>query len=412
MTDPLGARGVNVFGFVDGVLGIGEDVRALANALLRAGIPMAIHGLDLADRFATSESHGWHSLTCGRPLFPVSVFCLPPFETLRVRIEHGSHLFDGRHNIGYWPWELTSLPKELHGIFSLVDEVWSSSGFLTGVYTKLTEKPVRHMPPYLNLPKPTRIERADFGIGADDFVVLVMFDFNSFTARKNPEGAIAAFRAAFADMSGSECLVVKTLNGHAHPEAFEALKADLLQDPRMVLIDGPLSREETAGLIELADVYVSLHRSEGFGRILAEAMLLGTPVVATDWSGSKDFLNEDTGWPVAFVLRDVLPHEYIYASGSRWAEPSVEDATKQLKAVRTSPAEARRRAAAGRRRVEAVHSLDAVARAVSRRLLPPTATGALAGTRTNGAGPQPVRTSAPGDAPPAVRVHRPTKPAG
>ena len=129
-----------------------------------------------------------------------------------------------------------------------------------------------------------------------------------------------------------------------------------------------MTRPQTAGLIARADCLVSLHRGEGFGRVIAEAMALGTVVVATDWSGSTSILDRTRGYPVSYSLRDVAANEYVFNHGSQWAEPSVEDAATKLRTVRDhlgGDGELRRRA---KEFVEHAYGLDTVAAALADRL--------------------------------------------
>jgi glycosyltransferase involved in cell wall biosynthesis len=375
MSSGLRHYGVNVLGFANGVLGIGEDVRAISSALLRAGCPLSIHNISLTERIATSSQFGWDGFFSRQPVYPVNVFCLPPFEMVRLKIEHGSHLFDGRYNIGYWPWELTTLPVEWHFAFDLVDEVWAPSRYLADVYAAITAKPVHHVPPYLEAEQAVSFSRSEIGLTENDFVVLTMFDFNSFVARKNPQGAIEAFLRAFPasavsghEMGRSERLVIKTLNDHAHPDALASLRSGVAHDPRITFITEALPRDRVTGLIQMADCFLSLHRAEGFGRGLAEAMQLGTPVVATGWSGNMSFMDDETSFPVDYRLIDVPVGDYIFREGSRWAEPSIDDAARQLMRVRNDPDNTKRIAVAARKRIEAGHALDTIATGLLARL--------------------------------------------
>jgi glycosyltransferase involved in cell wall biosynthesis len=371
-TPGLGARGeamaVNLFGFADGVLGLGEDVRLMAETLLRAGCHVAIHNLSLAGRVASSAPQGFGALFSDRPIFETSIFCLPPFEMMRLRVEQGVQHFAGRRNIGLWPWELTSLPAEWGGAFQAVDAIWAISPWLAHVFAGLTDKPVHLARPPVALPPalPARRDmRAGLGLDEHHFMVLAMFDFNSFPARKNPDGAITAFLQAFPEPGGPERLIIKSINGHAHDAALEALRARASSDPRIIILDGAMHRARSLGLIGAADCLISLHRAEGFGRVLAEALLLEVPVVATAWSGNADFLDRGTGYPVGFALRDVGRADYVYVEGSQWAEPDLAEAAEALRAIRAEPGEARARSAAGKRLIERRHGRDAVARSVA-----------------------------------------------
>jgi glycosyltransferase involved in cell wall biosynthesis len=333
----------------------------MASALLRAGLHVAVVDIPLDGRRVTSAPQGWDTLTVERPLFPVSIFCLPPFEMMRLKVERGAALFHARRNIGCWPWELTTLPAEWQSGFEIVDEVWAISPFLADVYGRLTTKPVQHVRPHVGLPAVEPVSRAELDLEDDNTVILSMFDLNSFIARKNPEGSVAAFQQAFPDRESRERLVIKTLNGAANPELLASLMTLAGTDRRIRIIDGAWPRGRTPGLIAAADVLLSLHRAEGFGRILAEAMLLGVPVVATAWSGVLSYLTAETGWPVSCKLRAVRQGEYIYSDGSFWAEPDIADAAETLRSVIAQPAEAARRAGAAREHIRQLHGLDAVA---------------------------------------------------
>jgi glycosyltransferase involved in cell wall biosynthesis len=162
------------------------------------------------------------------------------------------------------------------------------------------------------------------------FTFLCVFDFHSQIERKNPAGAVSAFRAAFPKKQENVQLILKTLHAERRPAEFNAVRAAMDGDERIVLIDGALGRAEVCWLIQNSQVYLSLHRSEGFGRPIAEAMFLGTPVIATGWSGNVDFLSEETGFPVRYRLRPVSASEYPFAAGE-WAEPDIEHATDVMR---------------------------------------------------------------------------------
>ena len=334
--DFSGLPGINVIGSADGVSGIGEDARALSDVLNSAGVQYAIFNVRYPAEIVTTAQSDREASFADRPLFPINVFCLPPFETARLKLVYGENLFAGRYNVGYWPWELSNLPRMWRFAFDLVDEIWASSQFLMDVFRRLTSKPVVYMPPYVGITDIAPFDRESLGLSRSDVIFLCMFDFNSYIARKNPLAAIDAFRIAF-PTGGPERLLIKTINGHANPQALLELQRHIASDERITLVDGGLTRNEICGLLQGVDCYVSLHRSEGFGRIVAEAMLLGTPVIATDWSGSASFLTSATGFPVSCTLRSVRPDEYIYSEGSVWAEPSTEDAARKMRVVRHDP---------------------------------------------------------------------------
>lgn len=260
------------------------------------------------------------------------------------------------------------MPPYWRHAFDAVDEVWAISHFLANVYTQHTNKPVTYIPPYVNIDKVDPFDREDLNLAKKDFIFLTMLDFNSYIMRNNSLGTIAAFKQAFPDTDGNERLVIKTINGHVHPEKLDELLTFVNDDQRIVSMDGPLSRAGTCGLIRDADCFVSLHRAEGFGRVIAEAMFLGTPVIATDYSGSTTFLDKSNGFPVPYTLKDVRPGEYIFEEGSQWAEPDFNAAVEAFQTVRKRKSIVTKRVAKAKETISKKHGRDAVAAKVAERL--------------------------------------------
>jgi glycosyltransferase involved in cell wall biosynthesis len=360
--------GVNLIGYADGVLGIGEDVRTLASILRYAGLPFAIFNIALSEHHATTEPSDLTSFFVDRPLFPINIFCATAFETERLRAERGPNLFSDRYNIGYWPWELSRLPSCWRHVFDAIDEVWAISHFLADVYIQHTNKPVTFVPPHVNVENVEPFDRKALSLDPDDFAFLTMLDFNSYIQRKNPVGTINAFKQAFPNVLGKERLVIKTINGHVHPTKLDELLDVINGDSRIVLMDGALSRTETSGLICDANCFVSLHRAEGFGRVIAEAMSLGTPVIATDYSGSATFLDRSNGFPIPYAMRDVGVGEYIFEEGSRWAEPDHQAAVQAFRKVRQETSLVAKRVAKAKKAITRNHGRDTVALKVIERL--------------------------------------------
>lgn len=346
--------GVNLIGFAFGELGIGEDVRMAALACESAGIPFKVvnihpgENLRQADRAV--ENH-IADRTKGENEAPyaINVFCLTGFDTARVYLERGVSFFEGRYNIGWWPWELPVWPQDWDLAFNLVDEIWAATEFTREMYrlsqqrtVSASAKPVTLMPLPASISRAIEIKREKLGLPADRFLFLYVFDFNSYLARKNPFAAVKAFREAFPASDRSVGLVLKTMNSNPENPVWMSFLAECTKDPRITLIDTTLDRGEILGLIDACDAYVSLHRSEGFGRTLAEAMLFGKPVVGTDFSGNVDFLTPETGFPVKWQRREVAPGEYPFVTDSDaawWADPDIAHAALQLRAARNATAD-------------------------------------------------------------------------
>lgn len=190
------------------------------------------------------------------------------------------------------------------------------------------------MPLVVSVDRLNRCSRSHFGLPAKPFLYLYIFDFNSHLERKNPQAAILAFQAAFPNKSDDELgLVLKVMNSKQEDAEWLQFVAQCKLDPRIVLINQTMDRGEILGLIEVCDAYVSPHRAEGFGRTLAEAMLLGKPLVATNFSGNASFMHPEYTLPVNYELRPLSEGDYHFIEKSdqaSWANPSIEHMKEQL----------------------------------------------------------------------------------
>jgi glycosyltransferase involved in cell wall biosynthesis len=193
-----------------------------------------------------------------------------------------------------------------------------------------------------------------------------MFDMCSVMERKNPLALIRAFRLAF-ETTGGVSLAIKVLRGHAFMDDFLQLQ-EAAAAAGVHLIDGSYTHQETLGLLNSCDAYVSLHRSEGFGLTMAEAMLMGKPVVATGYSGNLDFMNPSNSLLVGYDLVPITRDTQFYAKGNRWAEPSIEDAAQKMRWLFDHQTEARALGEKARQDATALLSLEAAARRMTTRI--------------------------------------------
>ena len=243
--------------------------------------------------------------------------------------------------IGYWAWELAKFPAEFLGAFSFVDEIWAATHFPRDAFD-VGYRPVKLMPMTVELPADLpAVSRSYFRLPMFRFLFLFNFDFKSYVTRKNPEAVIAAFRHAFARPEERVALVIKTINAGAHPEDWLKLQNLVGSDRRIILRNCQYTREAMSQFISVCDCYVSLHRSEGFGRGPAEAMLLAKPVIATNYSGNTDFMNADNSFPVDYRLVPVAEGQHPGARGQVWAEPDIVHAAAQMRNVYEDPERAR-----------------------------------------------------------------------
>lgn len=336
--------GVNIIGFAKGELGIGEDSRMAALALQAASVPFAVVNVPTGPGTRQQDSALDAYLDDSAP-YAVNLFCLTGFDTARVYLEHELSLFEGRYNIGWWPWELPVWPADWRIAFNLVDEVWAATEFTREMYFRAQRsiaadapvpRPVTLMPMAVSVARALPVSRQKLGLPNDRFLFLYVFDFNSYLDRKNPFAVVKAFRHAFPAEDTSVGLVLKTMNSNPKNRVWQRFLKECAKDERIAVFEKTLDRGEVLGLIDACDSYVSLHRSEGFGRTLAEAMLLGKPVVGTNFSGNVDFLKPEVGFPVTWKRRPVKPGEYPFVTegdGAWWAEPDRADAARQMRAA-------------------------------------------------------------------------------
>jgi len=194
--------------------------------------------------------------------------------------------------------------------------------------------------------------RVKYGMGVDDFVVFFNFDFGSYY-RKNILAALKAFAIAFRGDEKAK-LLFKTKGAAANKRQvadMERLVTELGIDRQFIHIPQYLPRADVDGLTEACDVFLSLHKAEGFGMGMAEAMSQGKPVVATNWSANTEFCREDTAWCIPYHMVPVLPHEYM-VSTKEWAEADVEAAAAALREIRNNPELVAERTAKGKRFIE------------------------------------------------------------
>ncbi len=365
---PAHPFGANIIGYARGELGIGEDSRMCALALAQAETPFAVVNIPLGSNTREADDYLDACLAEGAP-YPVNIFCLTGLDTARLWLERGEALFCGRKNVGYWPWELPAWPEAMAGAYDLVDELWVSSAYTRDAFARSAPIPVRLLPMAVSVDRLTPRPREYFGLPRDRFLFLYTFDCNSYLARKNPLAAIRAFQAAFPRGVEPAALVLKGMNAREGDARWGALAEAAAPDGRILFLHGTLDRGDVLGLFAACDAYVSPHRAEGFGRTLAEAMLLGKPVVATGHSGNADFLTPRTGFPLPYRLVPIAPGEYPFGQGLVWAEPDADALARGMRRVFEEPELAARRARAGRDLVTARHHPQAVGRAYRERLL-------------------------------------------
>ncbi|CAM3991043.1 glycosyltransferase family 4 protein [Kibdelosporangium persicum] len=357
---PVDEFGVNIAGYLTAELGLGEMGRIISKVVERAGVPLV----------SVVEEH---SLACstaldlpptaGRPRFPVTIMAVNADQTELLMASY-PEVGHERYRIGLWAWELEDFPAWQHMGYDFVDEIWTVSEFCAKAFAKHSPVPVKVIPvPVMDPGLPPRPPR-DPGKTVQFFFA---FDYNSTGQRKNPWGVVTAFKKAFEGRDDVK-LVIKATNGQLHAKAVERLLHVIDGDPRIELVERYLSVAELNKLYADSDCYVSLHRSEGFGLTVAEAMVRGMAVISTDYSSTTEFFNDEVGWPIPYRMVEVGPGWAPYQENAQWADPDLDAAAEAMREIADNPAEADRRGRAAREYVLRTRSPEAAAAWVTTQL--------------------------------------------
>jgi len=356
--------GVNLAGYLDSMLGVGQVARQVRRALEGAGVAVAPFTIvaDSAPRIAGGQPE-----RAPEALHPVNLVCVNPDGLEGAHDTLSPDFFAGRYTIGLWWWEVDAFPDAFRRSFDLVDEVWVGSHHVADALAAVSPVPVVRVPVPVEATASSGAGREELGLPGSSPLFLFAFDHGAGFERKNPLGAIDAFTRAFGPDDGPQ-LVVKCIGAEAHPEAHRRLLETAAKLDHVHVVDQPLSPPDMAALMEACDAYLSLHRSEGFGLTIAEAMLRGRPVVATAYSGPRDWLSQRNCFEVDWREVPIGPGNDPYPAEGAWAEPDLDHAAKQLRRLAADPGEARSRAERGRADVRKMFSAEVAGAAMVARL--------------------------------------------
>lgn len=346
-------EGVNIVGYLSGELGLGESGRLMTRALASSG--EATSTFDVSHRLLSRQSATYE--TSEPNLYDTTLLCINGGETPDV-IKQLGDVLDGSHRIGMWYWELEEFPRGHAAGFKHVDEVWVATDFIRESVSALSPgTPVRTvMPPLPQREGEAGVLPERFGIDPERPFFLFTFDFLSLAGRKNPYGLVEAFEKAFPDeLPGGPQLVIKTINGNKAASDAERLRLQMAGRGDLILVDEYLPNDERHVLVAHCFAFVSLHRAEGLGLTIAEAMAWGKPVISTRYGGPTQFLNDENslqvGWTRSFVPEDMGPYE----KGRRWAEPDLDEAAKLMRRLIADPAAAAAIGEQGARDIRDLH---------------------------------------------------------
>lgn len=344
--NPPVANGLAVVGELSRASGLGEAARLSLAALKRIGVPG--YALDIGS-LLPGDGASDAAIELPPDNVPLLLHVNPPLLPM-VLSRLPRRLLRGRHVIAQWAWELPVVPPDWRDGVAFVHGLWAPSSFTAAALEPLLPghvTPIVH-PLAVVPPIPSGLDRTAFGLPADAVVVLVSFNLASSLTRKNPLGAIAAFREAFGDRL-DRLLVLKIGNPGHWPDDFKQVQAAALGVPNIRIETRTMPAADAHALTASADIVLSLHRSEGFGLVPAEAMLLGRPVIATGWSGNMDFMDRDSAELIDVKLIPAIDPRGIYqVAGAVWADPDHAQAVAALRRLAGDPGRRAELGAAGR----------------------------------------------------------------
>ncbi|MEG4575244.1 glycosyltransferase [Microcoleus sp. N3A4] len=320
--------GINIAGYINGEFGIGEGVRANIRAAEAANIPFNINNFTRSPH--RKQDTTYQNFNQDNP-HPVNLIQINADQVATFIKYTGSSYFENKYNIGFWAWELPVFPPEWQPAFNHFHEIWTYSNYCAEAISAVSPIPVIKIMPALALPAPY-LSREALDLPKDKFIFLFVFDFSSRIERKNPLAVIQAFKQAFGEDDGV-LLTIKSSNSNKFPEEQASLNSAIANNSNIKHLDGYLSKDEINGLLYNCDCYVSLHRCEGFGLTMAEAMFYGKPVIATGYSSNTEFMNVGNSFLVKYKLVPIAADCGPYKKGNMWAEPDTEHAADLMRHV-------------------------------------------------------------------------------
>lgn len=334
--NPLEKWSINYIGYLTAPAGLGAGARRYLNALWHQGC-RNINCVDVTYTTGHKQSESLTHFTLGE-MKPanMNIWHINAYDLPRVMSSVGEKYYENTFNIGVWAWETQELPEEWFDRFNLLNEIWALSNFTANAIARYTKLPVLTMPYIVNHLQ-IQSDRRQFGLSNDEYIFLFNFDYESVQYRKNPLAVIEAFSLAFRE-EDSVRLVIKTSNHHLpqHQSILEQLNK-ATSHLRITFINEILSTALQSKLIGSCDCYISLHRAEGFGLGMAEAMALGKLVIATGWSGNLDFMNVTNSLLVRYELKTLDTDISLYKAGTVWAEPDIAHAASFMREAWARP---------------------------------------------------------------------------
>lgn len=351
---------INIIGYTEGGFGLGEDVRLLARSLDLAKLSFSSFALKDPVPGRNTVQDSSLDIDEAKEIKGTVFYVMPAFDTLSFFFKKGQKFFDADRKIGFWQWELSNFPSVALYAYDLIDEVWCHSDHSFRAFKSGTNKIIHKVPLPISVP-----EISDLKIDLNErdqstFSFFTSFDGASGIARKNPLGAIEAFQRAFPKNDRGVKLVLKVMN-QKNSSLWRECLSRIAADDRIHLINQAMKRDDYYRLLVSSDAVISLHRAEGFGRLMADAMAYSLPVIASQYSGNLDYMDEGNSWLVPGQEIPLLEGDYPFHEGQSWFSPDIEIAAKMMRECREDSEVRLRKSMLGKEKIVRDYSIEACA---------------------------------------------------
>ena len=331
-------EGINLIGNFRHQTGLGQSCRLLGRELIESGVSCALKNFAVHDECGLNDSDLEMFMSDKTP-FGINLFHISPLDFERAFCILPKNIWDRHYNIAFWLWELEDFPKEWVPMINQLDEIWTPSEFVSNSIRQVTGKPVITVPYDMDVSYNKSMDRSSFGLPDDLFLYLIMYDTNSFADRKNPEAALEAYKRAFPQGSIGQKktgVVLKIGSLGDRKNNLEQLRKEM-DGYHLYFIDRMFSKNDVNALIKNCNVLISLHRAEGYGLVPAEAMSLGVPTVATDWSANTEYQTKNSACLIDYRLKPIGQDLWPYKKENVWAEADVGQAAEYIRKLFEDP---------------------------------------------------------------------------
>lgn len=358
--------GINISGYINKAFGLGVAVRSNINAIQSADIPYCVNDFNVKISDSIGNLSIYNNISKENP-YNVNLIQINPDKLEEVFLNISSDYFKNKYNIAFWAWELENLPEESKQFLKFFNEVWVPSNFCAEAISKAASVPVIKIMHSVEIGD-TPYNRNDFNLPEDKFIFMLMFDYHSSIYRKNPIASIDAYEKAFGKNNKETIFLIKTSLSKEFKEQKDILLKRIGDNHSIIIIEEMMDQDKLYSLMNCSDCFVSLHRSEGFGLTMAEAMYLGKPVISTAYSANTEFMNINNCFPVKYNL--IKTNNLYYGSSDRdvWADADVNHASEQMLTVYNNKSLTEKIAKRGQEDVKSLLSPKNIGKKIDQRL--------------------------------------------